>query len=77
MVGRTGRLADEIVHAIPTLRELKVRVPAVWMWDSVRAEAEFVLQPYIGRAGAGKVEKEAAGLLLEMLKEFAVVVGKA
>ena len=72
-----GRLADEIVHAIPTLRELKVRVPAVWMWDSVRAEAEFVLQPYIGRAGAGKVEKEAAGLLLEMLKEFAAVVGKA
>ena len=51
------------------LRELKARVPAVLMWDSVYNEAQFTLLPYIEMATPA--EKLAAQSLLDTLKELA------
>jgi len=66
---RHGRLADLIEPTLATLRELKERVPAVRMWDSVCNEARFTLLPY--QAFAGAAEAKAAKQLLALLTEFA------
>ena len=64
-----GQLAPVQVRLTQTLRELKARVPAVGMWDSVYNEAQFTLLPYLAFAGA--VEKRAAQTLLDALQEMA------
>ncbi len=64
-----GQLAPVQVRLTLTLRELKARVPAVWMWDSVFNEAQFTLLPYLEFAAAA--EKRAAQSLLDALKELA------
>ena len=54
---------------VSSLRDLKSRVPAAWMWDSVYNEAQFTLLPYVAFAGGD--EKRAAGELLDALKAMA------
>ena len=64
-----GQLATAQAGLTQTLRELKARVPAVWMWDSVYNEAQFTLLPYIEMAAPA--EKLAAQSLLDALKGLA------
>ena len=64
-----GQLAAAQVGLTQTLGELKARVPAVWMWDSVYNEAQFTLLPYLEMAAPA--EKLAAQSLLDALKEMA------
>ena len=66
---RYGRLADLIEPTLATLRQLKERVPAVRMWDSVCNEARFTLLPY--QAFASAAEAKAAKQLLALLTAFA------
>jgi tetratricopeptide (TPR) repeat protein len=61
-----GQLASMLPGALASLRDLKARVPAVSMWDSVHSEAQFTLLPYIEMASAA--ECRAANELLEMLR---------
>jgi len=63
------RLAGESATLIAEFSDLKSRVPARSMWDSVHSEARFTLEPYQGVAGAA--EKRAAGALLGALAEMA------
>ncbi|MGH8606889.1 MAG: hypothetical protein ACREX9_05580 [Gammaproteobacteria bacterium] len=64
-----GKLANAGPALADNLRELKARVPATNMWDSVYNEAQFTLEPYQALAGAD--EKRAAGELLALLKVMA------
>ena len=64
-----GRLAAIEAGAIASLRELKSRVPAPWMWDSVCNEAQFTLTPYL--AIASGAERRAAQELLQALQAMA------
>ena len=64
-----GNLASAEPAVTDTLRELKARVPATGMWDSVYNEAQFTLEPY--QALASGDEKRAAGELLAVLKGMA------
>ncbi|MDE2299532.1 MAG: CHAT domain-containing protein, partial [Burkholderiales bacterium] len=64
-----GRLAAIEADAIASLRDLKLRVPAPWMWDSVGNEAQFTLTPYL--AIAGSTERRAAQQLLQALQAMA------
>jgi hypothetical protein len=64
-----GQLADANPALIKAFRELKARVPAPRMWDSVYTEARFMLEPY--RAAAGAAEAKAAKELLACLDELA------
>ena len=64
-----GQLAPAAAALRSALSELKARVPAAWMWDSVYNEAQFTLLPYIDMASAN--EKRAAQDLLTALKEMA------
>jgi hypothetical protein len=63
------RLAGESATLIAEFSDLKSRVPARSMWDSVHSEARFTLEPYQGVASAG--EKRAASALLAALAEMA------
>jgi tetratricopeptide (TPR) repeat protein len=54
---------------IGEFQELKSRVPARSMWDSVHAEARFTLEPYQGVASAA--ERRAAQALLDALQAMA------
>ena len=63
------RLAGESAALIAEFSDLKSRVPARSMWDSVHSEARFTLEPYQGVASAA--EKRAAGALLGALAEMA------
>ncbi len=64
-----GQLAIAEPGLTSSLRKLKARIPAVWMWDSVYNEAQFTLLPYLQMAGTS--EKHAAHSLLDVLKELA------
>ena len=64
-----GTLASVEPALTASLRELKKRVPAVRMWDSVWNEALFTLEPYKGVASPA--EKRAAQSLLDALGEMA------
>jgi hypothetical protein len=64
-----GNLAGSEPELSAKLRELKARVPAAWMWDSVYNEAQFTLMPYLDFASAA--EKRAAQSLLDVLKALA------
>ncbi|HEV7578456.1 MAG TPA: CHAT domain-containing protein [Caldimonas sp.] len=63
------KLAGESTALIAEFSDLKARVPARTMWDSVHSEARFTLEPYLGIASAA--EKRAAGALLAALAEMA------
>ena len=65
-----GQLARAEPGVSASLRDLKARVPAAWMWDSVYNEAQFILEPYIAMAGVA--ERRAAQKLLDALKAMAV-----
>ena len=64
-----GQLADAEAELTASLRSLKQRVPAVWMWDSVYNEACFTLEPYLAMATVS--ERRCAQKLLEALKAMA------
>ena len=63
------RLAGESAALIAEFTDLKARVPARTMWDSVHSEARFTLEPYLGIASA--VEQRAARALLDALAAMA------
>jgi CHAT domain-containing protein len=63
------KLADESSALIAAFRDLKARVPAKSMWDSVHSEARFTLEPYQGIASAA--EQRAARALLDALATMA------
>ena len=56
------RLADTSGALVAEFGDLKARVPARGMWDSVHSEARFTLEPYLGIASAG-VQRAAKSLL--------------
>jgi tetratricopeptide (TPR) repeat protein len=63
------RLADDSAALIVAFSDLKSRVPARSMWDSVHSEARFTLEPYLGIANAP--EQRAAKALLDALAAMA------
>jgi len=63
------QLAGESAALIAEFTDLKARVPARTMWDSVHSEARFTLEPYLGIASAA--EKKAASALLDALAAMA------
>ena len=63
------RLAADAPALLAAFRDLKARVPARAMWDSVHAEARFTLEPYLGIANAA--ERRAANDLLGALGAMA------
>jgi hypothetical protein len=63
------QLADTSSALIAEFSDLKARVPARGMWDSVHSEARFTLEPYL--AIAGVAEKRAAKALLDALAAMA------
>ncbi|TWO72418.1 CHAT domain-containing protein [Caenimonas sedimenti] len=65
-----GRLAPQLQGFLASLRDLKDRVPAPNLWDSVLNEGEFTLVPYIGKT-RNAAEKRAATDLLGALRELA------
>ena len=64
-----GQLAGATAGATASLHDLKARVPAAWMWDSVRNEAEFVLLPYAEMARGA--ELHAAKGMLGVFRQLA------
>jgi hypothetical protein len=64
-----GQLADAAPALVDAFGNLKARVPAPGMWDSVHADARFTLEPYGGIASAA--EKKAAAALLDALQAMA------
>jgi len=66
-----GQLAGVEPALSTALRDLKARVPAPRMWDSVYNEAEFVLEPYLKMTKMGAAEMRAAQNLLNALKILA------
>jgi CHAT domain-containing protein len=64
-----GQLAPAEPEITSSLRELKARVPAPQMWDSVYDEAQFTLEPYIEMTKGA--EQRAAQNLLDILKSLA------
>ena len=64
-----GKVANESAALIAAFTELKGRVPAAWMWDSVYKEARFTMEPYV--AGAEPAEAKAAQAVLDALKGLA------
>ena len=66
-----GLLAAALPGVVASLRELKARVPATTLWDSVYNEAQFTLEPYL--LVAGTTEQHAAQSLLDTLKALASV----
>ena len=63
------QLAGQAPTLIGEFQELKSRVPAPSMWDSVRDEARFTLEPYQGIASVA--ERRAAQALLDALRVMA------
>ena len=64
-----AQLAGVAAGAIMSLHEIKQRVPAHAMWDSVYSDAQFTLLPYLELAK--DAEQRAAQSLLEALKSMA------
>jgi hypothetical protein len=65
-----GSLAEAVDGVLAELRDLQERVPAPSQWDSVHAEARFVLLPYLALDLPGE-ERCAVAQLLEVLEDFA------
>ncbi len=68
---RLGRLASVAPMVTARFEELKERVAARDLWDSVYAEACFTLEPYQALHRAGTPERAAAAALLVLLRSFA------
>ena len=66
-----GQLASVEPALTGSLRELKARVPAAGMWDSVYNEAQFMLEPYVAMMKTNLDEQSAAQRLLDALKAMA------
>jgi len=62
-------LAAGVGELVADFRDLKARVPARSMWDSVNSEARFTLEPY--EASAAPAEQAAAKALLDALAALA------
>jgi CHAT domain-containing protein len=62
-------LAGALRSLLDDFQDLRLRVPAPWMWDSVHKQARFTLEPY--QAVAGTAERRAAVELLKVLKAMA------
>jgi len=58
-----------VTNLARTMRDLKERVPAPWMWGSVYNEARFTLEPYVEMPKPA--EQRAAKKLLALLKQMA------
>lgn len=69
LVAVAAQLVGESAALIAEFIDLKVRVPARTMWDSVHSEARFTLEPYLGIASAA--QKKAAAALLDALAAMA------
>ena len=65
-----GRLANVAQDLIDKLQDLKTRIPAPRMWDSVYNEAQFTLAPYMAMT-KGTKEETAAQRLMDALKVMA------
>ena len=65
-----GQLANAADGLIDSLQELKARIPASRMWDSVYNEAQFTLAPYKAMT-ASTTERAAAQRLMDALKVMA------
>ncbi|MBC7734134.1 MAG: CHAT domain-containing protein [Bacteriovorax sp.] len=65
-----GQLAGAEAGLTDSLQELKTRIPASRMWDSVYNEAQFTLAPYKAMT-ADKTEQVAAQRLMDALKAMA------
>ena len=63
------QLATRSTALLAEFKDLKTRVPARSMWDSVHSEARFTLEPYLGIASAA--EQRAAKALLDALAAMA------
>lgn len=67
------QLAKALGDILAELQDLKARVSAPHLWDSVFAQARFTLQPYIGASRIPAAEHEAANKLLAQLQNNAVL----
>jgi hypothetical protein len=68
------RLSEAATALTEDFRQLKTRVPAASMWDSVYNEAQFTLEPYQAyQKTARPAEVRAAAELLKALKALSVV----
>ncbi|MBC5785546.1 CHAT domain-containing protein [Ramlibacter sp. USB13] len=67
---RAGSVLDNLDGVLAELRDLQERVPSADNWDSVHAEARFVLLPYLARE-PGEDECSAVQELLDILKGYA------
>jgi len=63
------RLAAALSGIVASLTDLKGRVSAPKMWDSIYSEAQFTLLPYI--AFTKGAEAKAAQDLLDLLQKMA------
>ena len=60
------QLAGESAALIAEFSDLKARVPARTMWDSVHSEARFTLEPYLGdRQRGGEARRGGVGAAAE------------
>ncbi len=66
-----SQLAASADALIGDYENLKARVAAPGMWDSVHVDARFVIEPYLAAAGAP--EKKAATRLLDALAAMAAL----
>lgn len=64
-----GQLTRALPATLERWRDLKARVNATWMWDSVLKQARFTVEPY--RNQAALREKKAADDLLNELAKLA------
>ena len=67
-----GSVAGASAALIAAFVELKCRVPAVWMWDTVYKEARFTMEPYVATSkAAAPAEATAAQAILDTLGRLA------
>jgi hypothetical protein len=64
-----AELAGATRSLVEDFEDLKLRVPAPWLWDSVHTQARFTLEPY--QTVAGAAEKRAVVELLKLLQAMA------
>ncbi len=67
-----GKVAGASSALIAAFVELKGRVPAAWMWDTVYKEARFTMDPYVAACKAGApAEAGAAKAIIDTLERLA------
>lgn len=69
-----GRLAEVAEACLASFSQLKQRVPAATLWDSVAKQARFTLQPYLGcKLGTAAQQKAEHGAAQRMLDGLAAL----